>query len=106
MIGRIRSRDDFDRLRRHGRRIRVGPIWCAHLLDSSADQPRVAFAINRGVGTAVTRNRLRRRMRAVLDDLDLPAGLYLVGCDRAASELTFAELRATLADVPGRLVRS
>ena len=66
---------------------------------------RVAFAINRAVGTAVTRNRLRRRLRALLSELDLDDGLYLIGCSPAASELTFAQLRTTLESLPTRLSR-
>ena len=46
--------------------------------------PKVAFAIGRPVGTAVTRNRVRRRLKAVLRDSSVPAGLLLVGADRAA----------------------
>ena len=42
----------------------------------------VAFAVPRRVGTAVQRNAVRRRLRAVLRDLDgqrrLPDGWYLV----------------------------
>jgi ribonuclease P protein component len=62
----------------------------------------VAFAINRAYGPAVRRNRLRRRLRAVLHDLDrrraLPPGMMIIGLrpgtqtelafDTVASELT------------------
>ncbi len=63
----------------------------------------MAFAINRAVGTAVTRNRLRRRLRALLADMDLANGLYLIGCTPAASELTFGEIRTALRPLPERL---
>ena len=72
LIGRIHTRSDFQRLRRDGRRVRVEPFWCSHLPDPASNTAQVAFAINRAVGNAVTRNRLRRRSRAVLTDLDLP----------------------------------
>jgi ribonuclease P protein component len=58
----------------------------------------VAFALPRPIGSAVTRNRLRRRLRALLDELEpsLPGGLLLIGAKQPATELTFAELRVEL----------
>jgi ribonuclease P protein component len=48
--------------------------------DSPASSPRVGFVVPRAVGPAVTRNRVRRRLRHLLRDrLDrLPAGSRLV----------------------------
>lgn len=63
----------------------------------------MAFAINRAVGNAVTRNRLRRRLRAVMAELDLAPGLYLIGCRPRASELTFDQTRAVLQKLPAAL---
>jgi len=103
VIGPIRSRTDFQRLRRHGRRTRLGPFWCAHLTTSVDEQVLVAFAINRAVGNAVTRNRLRRRLRAIVADLGLPPGLYLFGCRPAANELTFDKIRSTLVGLPAQV---
>jgi ribonuclease P protein component len=56
--------------------------------------PRVAFAIGRACGPAVQRNRVRRRLRALLHDRELPPGLYLFGArpaavSRSSSELAF-----------------
>lgn len=96
LIGRIRSRDDFVRLRREGRRVRIEPFWCSHLPDPSIQGALVAFAINRAVGPAVTRNRLRRRLRAILSEMTLPPGLYLIGCRPTATELTFDQLCQTV----------
>lgn len=103
MIGRIRTRDDFLRLRRDGRRVRIEPFWCTHLPDPASNSAQVAFAISRAVGNAVTRNRLRRRLRAVLAGMELPSGLYLIGCRPAASELTFDEISHTLRKLPSRV---
>ena len=105
LIGRIQTRSDFQRLRRDGRRVRIEPFWCSHLPDPSSNTAQVAFAINRAVGNAVTRNRLRRRSRAVLTDLDLPGGLYLIGCTPKANELTFDQIRAVLGELPMKIAR-
>ena len=57
---------------------------------------QVGWAIGRRVGTAVTRNRLRRRLRALLADehreMPLPSGAYVFRADPAAAGLTFAGL--------------
>ena len=105
MIGRIHTRTDFQRLRRDGRRVRIEPFWCSHLPDPSSNTAHVAFAINRAVGNAVARNRLRRRLRAVLNQMDLPNGLYLIGCTPKASELTFDQIQRTLGELPKKLQR-
>ena len=73
-------------------RVRRGAMWCSFVADPNISPPQVAFAIGRGVGPAVTRNRLRRRLRAILGAMDVPHGLYLFGGGPSMSELTFAEL--------------
>ncbi len=103
MIGRIRTRDGFVRLRRQGRRVRIDALWCTYVLDPSLTMPHVAFAIGRPVGSAVTRNRLRRRLRALLAEVDLPSGLYLVGARPDAAGLTYQDLSASVSDLAGRV---
>jgi ribonuclease P protein component len=57
----------------------------------------VAFAIGRPYGNAVLRNRLRRRLRVIVRDLDagglLARGYWLFGARPPVAELTFDELR-------------
>lgn len=56
----------------------------------------MAFAINRKVGGAVVRNRLRRRLRAISDELssELVPGAYLIGLSREAVVMSYEELKA------------
>lgn len=60
-----------------------------------AARARVAYAVGRSVGSAVERNRLRRRLRAVVRELaaELRPGAYLVGVGPEAASLGFDELR-------------
>jgi ribonuclease P protein component len=64
---------------------------------------RVAYSIGRKVGSAVVRNRLRRRLRAAVRDLDvtsggLPTGDYLVTLRPEAARRTYRELHNDLGD--------
>lgn len=76
--------------------MRVDPLWCSFVDDQTLQPPRVAFALSRALGSAVTRNRLRRRLREILRDTDVPPGLMLIGAKPAACELTFDELTAVV----------
>lgn len=56
------------------------------------------MAFGRRQGNAVTRNRLRRRTRAIVEDAArsgraIPPGAYLVGGSPGVAELPFAELQ-------------
>jgi len=66
--------------------------------DRGLGGPRVAFALSRHRGTAVQRNRARRRLRAVFREhaADLAPGRYLVGVRLAASAVTYRRARAEL----------
>jgi ribonuclease P protein component len=97
LIDRVRERDAFVRLRREGVRVRTTSLWCSFVPDPKLVPPQVAFAIGRVVGSAVRRNRLRRRLRAILSSSDVPPGLYLFGAHRATGERTFDELETAVA---------
>lgn len=99
-IWRVRERASFDALRRSPRRVRRGSVSIT-FAPSAVAEPRVAFAIQRGAGSAVERNRFRRRVRAICRDLArdqaLPTGDYLVSVRGSVSEMPFDELRALIA---------
>lgn len=96
-VWRIRDRSTFVELRRRGRRVRRGPLTLTWL-DRPEVPPRVAYAIGRSVGTAVVRNRVRRRLRAVVaaEAHRLPPGSYLVGASPEAATMSYDEMRSTV----------
>lgn len=100
MILRVRERAAFHRLATDGTRIRRTALWCTWCPDPDSTATSAAFAVGRALGPAVTRNRLRRRLRAVLRELDrtepLPPILMLIGARPPAIELTFDQLRSEL----------
>jgi ribonuclease P protein component len=96
LIWRVRERSAFRRLGVEGRRTRAGALWCTFVIDPTLTPPQVAFAIGRAFGPAVARNRLRRRLRALLAASPPPAGLYLFGAQPAAAERSSAELASDL----------
>ena len=97
---RVRDRATLLALRRSRQRVRQGPITVTFAPGSSTDPPQVAYAIGKKVGGAVARNRLRRRMRAIVAELGpaLAPGAYLFGATAEAAELTFGELRAVVSE--------
>ena len=62
--------------------------------------------MGRSVGTAVVRNRVRRRLRAVIGQFDtergLPSGLYLVGTRPDVVDLPFDVLRSHVLEALSR----
>ena len=64
------------------------------------EHPCVAFAIGRRTGSAVVRNRLRRRLRDEMAALArggrVPAGAYLIGLAPGAAALDGPALRSHL----------
>jgi ribonuclease P protein component len=113
-LWRISDRTTFVDLRRRGRRARTGPLTVTWLPPDPAVPPvppRAAFAVSKGAG-AVARNRIRRRLRAALRELQragaLPTGAYLVSAGHDVADLPWADLVQALTDTvasattPGR----
>jgi ribonuclease P protein component len=106
-VWRVRDSATFGELRRHGRRGRSGPLSVTWLPGPADQPPRLAFAIGRPVGTAVVRNRLRRRLRCLFTEhaFALVPGTYLIGAAPAAAHLDYGDLRRTLStalnELPG-----
>jgi ribonuclease P protein component len=102
MVGRITSRAAFAELQRSRVRGSCGPV---RVLFAPADEgaaglfPQVGYAIGRRCGTAVIRNRLRRRAREVVraEAPRLPRGSFLVRVGPGAASLPPREFRTDVA---------
>lgn len=98
-VWRLRGRSNFTRLRNEGRRVRRGPITVTYVTTpSSGNPPRVGYAIGRHVGSAVTRNRLRRRLREIVREHPPVSGDYLLSAAPPAAKMTFPQLRGVVSD--------
>ena len=93
------------------------PLLVGHLLvrqDARESAPhrqepaRVGFVVSRAVGPAVTRNRVKRRLRALMRGYlqSLPDGsLLVVRANAAAAHASHPDLAADLDSVISRLLR-
>ena len=104
---RLRRSDDFRRAVRSGRRAGRRAVVVHFLVsdghDAVAAPARVGFVVNKAVGNAVLRNRVHRRLRAVLATRlpELPAGsLTVVRALPSSAAASYDELAA---DVDGAL---
>jgi ribonuclease P protein component len=64
---------------------------------------RIAYGVSRHTGGAVVRNRIRRRFRAVMAELALEPGLYMVRPRNGITEASFRSIRSDLFAVCMRL---
>lgn len=114
LIGRISDRATFDALRRDGQRARRDPVTVLFLREAdaaAAGDVRVAYSVGRRVGTAVDRNRVRRRLRAAMRDVDrevggLSSGAYLVLVRPEAGTAPYPELKRLLGEACDEAARS
>ena len=99
LIWRVRDQSSFQALAR-GRRRRAGNLEVrTAVLGLPSEPPRCAFAVGRSVGNAVTRNRVRRRLRAALRDNAaalMPGSGYLLRALPAAADDDYSTLCDTL----------
>ena len=112
---RMRRPEDFRRVLRTGRRA-GGSVIVGHLLlpagsggeVRSGDPAKVGFVVSRAVGSAVVRNRVKRRLRELMRRrvASLPGGCLLVlRAHPAAAGVRQADLAADLDLVIERLLR-
>jgi ribonuclease P protein component len=60
---------------------------------------QVAYVVRRHEGTAILRNRIKRRLRSIVEELapSLPPGSYLLQAERPAATQDFEHLREDVA---------
>jgi ribonuclease P protein component len=106
-VGPIRSRRTFEALRHTPLRGRSGPLTVSFLEQKTWSKTEVAYAINRRTGNAVARNRLRRRMRAIMAEEApaLPVGAYVVSTGPTGPMLDFDELKVAMSQALERATR-
>ena len=111
---RMRRPEDFRRVLQAGRRA-GGAVVAGYLLLVGSDGPvrsgdpaKVGFIVSRAVGSAVVRNRVKRRLRELMRRrvASLPGGCLLVlRAYPAAAHARQEDLAADLDLVIGRLLR-
>ena len=95
---RLRRRVEFQRVLRDGDRARDA-LLAVTALDTGNPETdtRYGFAIPKRVGGAVTRNRIKRRLRAIARETDHPEGWeFVIYAYPAAACATFEQLSASL----------
>jgi ribonuclease P protein component len=105
-VRHIRDHRTFEDLRAHGRRVRHGALAVTYLPGRPDEGTRVAYAVGRHVGPAVRRNRVRRRLRAIVTRLPLAPGAYLVAATPEAGTASSAELQGWLDTCVRRVVHN
>lgn len=93
---RMRRREEFLAVRRKGETSRGKFLVLSCLHDSSVESFRFGFITPKRVGNAVLRNRVRRRLRAIVcsEGVLLVEGTYIVTIARwRAGTATFDELK-------------
>jgi ribonuclease P protein component len=95
---RLRRNSDFQRVRRNGKSY-ASPLMVLAFLRNELDYSRFGFVVNKHLGKAVQRNKIKRRMReaARLRSHKVKPGYDLVFIARQpARQATFAEISEAL----------
>jgi len=96
---RVSSREEHARIGREGRRFSCPPLVIHALRTGEPGPARAGFVVSRKVGPAVTRNRVRRRLREQVRSrlASVPPGtLLVVRALPASAEASSAELGGAL----------
>ena len=90
---RLRKSGDFKLVRSEGRSW-AHPLLVLYARPNALDQTRVGFSVSKRIGNAVTRNRVRRRLREGVRSLPLRPGWDVVISARArAAGADFHQLK-------------
>lgn len=78
---------------------RFGRFLVVSVLPTDRKVSRVGFAVSKKVGNAVTRNAIKRRLRAIMQKLApqvVPGFDLIIGAKRASTDASFSELEQDL----------
>lgn len=98
---RVRTRADFDRVFKDGRRTGL-PFLALHWRGDAAGNARLGLAVSRKVDPhAVGRNRIKRQLREAFRHMrgELPPGDYVLVARPGAAQRDGLELRAAFLDL-------
>ncbi len=92
---RLGPNRQFSYVYRRGRRASCKEL---SLLNVRNNQKRVGFSVNKKVGVAVTRNRVKRRLRECVRPLlpEMKNGLYVFVARPSAAECSYEKLSASV----------
>ncbi len=97
-VYRLRRRSSFDYIYKRGKSYSDANLVLL-ALDGKLTQPKVGFVVGKKVGKAVVRNKVKRRLRAIVRELipDIKGHTSYVMVARSRSaELTYWELRQSV----------
>lgn len=101
----LRRRADFARLRQRGRRIST-PTLTLYVADAFPSDPMslVGITVNKSIGKAVVRNKLRRRLAAIVNEalVQCRAMRLLVVARPTAADVAYPALHAEVLSALGR----
>lgn len=95
---RLVRRAEFEAVYRGGRR-RASPTFVIFLRANGSEKTRFGMSVKKALGNAVTRNRIRRRVREILRlhrEEIVPGWDVVIHPNRAAGTQKFAKLEAEL----------
>jgi ribonuclease P protein component len=99
---------EFERVYRNGSVYR-GRLFSVHALPNTLGEPRLGLSVSKKVGTAVSRNKVRRRLKEIFRSSAkrLPRDLdFVISARPAAAEASFEELNEEFSRSVDRFCKS
>jgi ribonuclease P protein component len=89
----LRTSRDFRRVLKDGKRRRKGGVVVVRST-GRPDSYRLGLIVSKGTGNAVTRNRIKRRLRHAVGELSLKPGMdYVIIASGQVAEAGFAQIK-------------
>jgi ribonuclease P protein component len=93
---RLTDSPEFERVYRQGTAVR-GKLLSVHAFANDAGTPRLGLSVSRKVGTAVTRNTVKRRLREIFNSTfsETEDGIdFVVSARPRAADASYEDLRS------------